>query len=173
MMMHALSKGGIPAVYEESKNKRIEKWRRDDYDPNPDGLFELTKARLYRMFPNDLEGYLVKIADFQWSKLKGQADGIRVVYMLRGLDSVVKSFKKMVKGISVDKVVDRHARQAKYISQIQGRPDVISLNAIWYEAVLAQPMSQFELLKDAGWPIDVRKAAAVVNPDYCHFGGEA
>jgi hypothetical protein len=170
MMMNALSEGGLPAIYDGGKNELMDKKRTPDYDPNHDGLFELFKERLYRMWPVDLNGYLVKVADFQWEKLpEADENSVKVIYMRRNLDSVLKSFMALIGAADKEQTVLRWKRQKKIIEQIGQRLDVENIKVFWYESILERPAMHFSELMRSGWPIDPIKAVAVVNPDYCHF----
>ena len=175
MMMHALIRGGIPAIYDIGKSDaRLLALKEMGYDSNHDGLFELYKSNLADRFPDDLDDELVKIQDQQWGGLIGHAEnGIRVVYMLREKDSVLKSFKAFTGSASLTNIAERHDAQMDYIQQIKDRPDVVSVTMLQYEEVVNSPLQNLELLTRGGWPINAKKAAAVANPEYHHFRSKA
>ena len=171
MMMHALIKGGIPAVYDVGKSDaRLMYVKEKGYDSNHDGLFELFKSSLLKRFPDDLDNEVVKIQDWQWDGLKGQAkNGIKVVYMLRDKESVLKSYVAFTGSKTQEAVSERHDIQIDYIQKINERPDVVGVTELQYEEVVESPLFYFELLKAYNWPIDATKAASVVNSNYHHF----
>jgi hypothetical protein len=171
MMMHALIKGGIPAIYDVGRaDPRLQVLKKLGYDSNHDGLFELYKKNLYKKFPDDLDDELVKIQDWQWRELSGEAEnGIKVVYMLRDKQSTLKSFMAFTGSSLLKEAEDRYDMQDEYIAEIRERSDVIDVTELWYEEVVRSPLSNFQLLKEVGWPINAEKAAGIVNPAYHHF----
>lgn len=171
MMMHALIKGGIPAIYDVGKgDARLMLLNAMGYDANHDGLFELQKPNLLKRFPDDLDTELVKIADFQWELLSGQAEnGIRVVYMLREKESTMMSLAAFTGAEDLSEYEERWNHQQDYIKQIMSRKDILSINIFHFEDVVADPVPHFNKLKRAGWPIDVNRAVSVVKPELHHF----
>ena len=171
MVMHALIKGGIPAIYDIGKADARLLWLKEKgYDANPDGLFELYKSSLLKRFPNDLNKECVKIQDWQWEGLSGEAkDGILVVYMLRNKTSVFKSCAAFTGSMNFEKLEVRYSSQFDIIEQIEARTDVVSVTVLNYENVVKNPDYGFGLLKTHGFPINVTRAASVVKPEYAHF----
>ena len=171
MMMNALIMGGVPGAYEPDKAiDRLAKLKANGYDANPNGVFELYKPDVVRLFPDGLDGYAVKIADFMWERLQGLASqGINVVYILRNREDVCSSMKAFNPLCNKEAVGKRRDSQLDIIRCVMSRPDVVNVTVISYEDVIADPLRSFEILKEAGFPINVVKAASVVNPNYQHF----
>jgi hypothetical protein len=171
MMMHALIKGGIPAIYDVGRDDlRLKILKEQGYDGNHFGIFELYTSTLLKRFPDDLDRELVKISDTTWDILEGQAkDGIRVVYMLRDKENVLMSTMALKGKIDLDEYSERHDKQGERIEQVRNRPDVKSVDVFHYEDVVKDPEPYFELLKEHGFPIDVERAVSVVYPSLHHF----
>lgn len=174
MMMHALIKGGIPAIYDVGKDDvRLRMLKKMGYDANHNGLFELYKDNLKEKFPYDLDGEVVKIQDTQWEQLDRYAEnGIRVVYMLRDKECVLKSMYAFTGSNHGGRNARRWDKQYDYIQSIKDRHDVKSVDVLWYADVVEDPEKYFIELKEHGFPINVEKACSVVNPEYQHFRSE-
>jgi len=171
-MMHALIKGGIPAIYDIGKSDtRLLYLKKSGYDSNPDGLFELYKSNLMERFPDDLDGEAVKIQDQQWEALKDKQaqNGLFVIYMTRDKESVLQSYAAFTGSTDLTEVSERYDNQLSIIDSIQARSDVTYLFKLNYEAVVRAPRYYFKLLKNNGLPINHLKAASVVKSEYHHF----
>jgi hypothetical protein len=171
MMMHALIKGGIPAIYDIGKaDARLLYLASQGYDSNHDGLFELYKKNLYRRFPAELDGEAVKIHDWQWSKLTGYAEaGLSVVYMQRNKADVLKSIVAFTGDKELSQFERRWDNQSKVIMELTKRPDIKEVVVFQYEELVAKPLPHFEFLVTKGFPINPVKSASIVNPEYHHF----
>lgn len=176
MMMHALIKGGIPAIYDVGKDITIKSRMTEDYDPNLNGTFELTYAALIKRFPDDLDGEAVKIHDTTWMALKHHhaPNGMAVVYMTRRTEDILASLQRMIgkEGLVAQQVLRATMEfQLAVAESVRKRKDVKTLTIMRYEDVLDDPRKCFELLKKEGFPIDVDRAVSVVKPDACHYRG--
>jgi hypothetical protein len=174
MMMHALIKGGIPAIYEVGKDVRVKMRIEGDYDPNPNGLFEITHEHLLERFPDDLEGELVKIHDWQWDKLGEKiSEGLMVVYMVREPKDILDSAVRFIGMDEPDNnLITRTEMQHEVAYAISCRKDAKEVVEANYYDVLSDPLAFFAYLRDIGFPIDPKRAASVVKPEYCHFRSE-
>ena len=176
MMMHALIKGGIPAVYEVGKDARLKIRTTEDYDPNPDGLFEITHEHLLERFPDAFEDELVKIHDWQWDEIgeKLSDTGLMIVYMVRNKQDVIDSLCKFCGSREpTSDMIERANMQVEVAQAVSCRQDAKEVVMVKYQDVLADPLPVFEFIKGKGFPIKPEKAARVIRPEYCHFGGEA
>lgn len=170
MMMHALIKGGIPALYDVGKADPRLTWLKErGYDANPDGLFELYKPNLYERWPDDLDGEAVKVQDWQWDKLKKLSPGMSVIYMRRQLEPCFKSWYAFTGNSDRNKWLERYNRQDLIIERLKRRDDLVRFTEVEYELVVDNPKDEFMRLWEIGWPLDPHKAASVVNPEYQHF----
>jgi len=171
MMMHALIKGGIPAVYEVGKDIRVKMRIQDGYDPNPDGLFEITNEHLLERFPDAFENEVVKIHDWQWAEIGDKiSDGLMVVYMTRKPKDVLDSLCRFT-GVKIPtaKMKKRVSMQDEVADAVSHRQDAVDVVSVDYNDVLNDPLTFFGFLKDHNFPIDPDRASSVVKPEYCNF----
>lgn len=171
MMMHALVKGGIPAIYEVGKDIRLKMRITEDYDPNPNGLFEITHEHLLERFPDDLDGEAVKIHDWQWAEIGDKlSEGLRVVYMTRPAGDILDSLCRFTgRKEPSDKMIERANMQFEVAQAVSMRKDAVDVVRADYNDVLSGPLSFFEYLELHGFPINPVKSASIVNPEYRHF----
>jgi len=172
MMMHALIKGGIPAIYEVGKDISVKARITREYDPNIDGMFELSYGMLLQRFPDDLDGEAVKIHDSQWLGLRDKyaKNGLSVVYMIRKPNDVLSSLCRLTfKDKPTRKEVARANFQINVAKNVANRKDVKALVVMKYEDVLDYPRKCFEYLVNEGFPINVERAMSVVKPSACHY----
>ncbi len=172
MMMKALEEGGISASYRQSRDVMKNRFADDQYDPNIGGLFELQRQD-YRKpnFPKGYEGKLIKALNMGVPRMDVMPDGIRVVFMKRDPEEIRQSYDAFF-GKSLRDVDAIKKSMDSNIKRIQNRKDVKSLDVFWYRDVVKEPKKYFQILKDHGWPIDVVKCVAVVDPKYCRFKKE-
>jgi hypothetical protein len=171
MMMHALVKGGIPAIYEVGKDIRVKMRITEDYDPNPNGLFEITHEHLLERFPDDLDGEAVKIHDWQWAEIGERlSEGLMVVYMTRPAGDILDSLCRFTgRKEPSDKMIERANMQFEVAQAVSMRKDAVDVVRADYNEVLSDPLAFFEYLELHGFPINPVKAASIVNPEYRHF----
>jgi hypothetical protein len=174
MMMKALMAGGMSGEYRESREEMRKRHSDSNYDPNKDGLFELDKEEYHAFgFPNKFEGKLIKVLHYGASRMSVMEQGIRIIYMRRDIEEVRQSFNAFFeRQIPPEDMGDVERETEDIIKRLGNRKDVLSLDVFWYREVLKEPMKYFLTLKDHGWPIDVDKSVAVVDPSRIRYKKE-
>jgi hypothetical protein len=172
MMMKALETGGMDTEYKQSRDEMKDHFADEHYDPNIGGLYELERQD-YRAFgfPRKYKGKLIKALNTGIPRMTVMSSGIRVVFMRRDPEEIRQSydafFNKQLQNINhIERTMDL------IIEQIKNRKDVISMDVFWYREVVNNPSYYFQLLRNHGWPIDIDKAASVIDPKYCRFKKE-
>lgn len=170
MMMKALEAGGMDAVRSKERDKRMnEKWGDDDlgYVPNEE-YYELDTAD-YRdpEFPLPYEGKLIKCLYAGLDKLR-YGPHYRIIFMRRPKEEIEKSCIAAFNGCIPQplSMYDFDAFLDDLILRVRDRRTVITLNEVWYQDVLDNPLGVFSHL---GWPIDPVKAAAIPQSRKARF----
>jgi hypothetical protein len=152
MMVHALEAGGMGADYDNSQHE----------------YFELPQARQeVFLFPSEHVGHVIKVF---WNGLSRLRVGkYRYVFMRRSAEAVRRSYKEKF-GTDCPPRMNRLDELMQYaLDLLHNRKDTLSVTTLWYEDVLRRPVEEFRKLANIGWPIDIHKAAAIVDPSQCHF----
>lgn len=172
MMMNALAEGGIePAI---NKNRDHMNIRHGDkfYRPNKLGFFELGKREyMAGNFAERFDGMVIKILVSD-SLLSLNVAQYRLIIMLRHPEEIRQSFNAFFESpISRTPpfLFDYDENMERMIGHMRNRKDMLSVDVFEYRKVLADPKKHFHILANNGWPIDVEKAAAVVDPAFCRF----
>lgn len=168
MMMRALEAGGLEACYRQSREEMRKRHADEHYDPNVGGLYELEREDYQRPdFPLNYDGKLIKMLFGGIARVQ-PTKGMRVVFMRRDPEEIRQSYEAFfgtpLRG--ADKI-DRQLDAT--IAQLNNRKDVASLHVLQYRNVVENPLKYFELLRENGWPIDIRKAAEAVDESLCRF----
>jgi hypothetical protein len=170
MMVKAIDEGGIPAAYDEERNRDIIEYVRPDYHPNIHGWMELNRDRYKEDgFPSVYDGKVVKIPFHSLHKVAYCPNGMRVVFMRRDIEEIILSMANLGK-TSIN--LDIGERFVGLIDDFSKRKDVVSVHEFWYSDVLADPLKHFKILAADGWPIDPEKAAQVPDPKHRHINLE-
>jgi hypothetical protein len=165
MMMHALITGGLEGAYSSEKVPRSNS--NAVYAPNPNGFFELVNSE--QQAPWHPVAFAGKVLKSIYAMLPQLAPGnYKVVYMLRNPEEIRASNNSLRKPVrrgpySALSDDDYFSKMSHYISIAELRPDMDILQ-VWYHDVLANPVEQFERIRDFGLPIDPAKAASIVDP---------
>ena len=163
MMMKCLGAGGLPVVYNEAKDKILnKKYVRGDYQPNPEGFFELVPKEFENPnFPQIYSGKLIKMLHWRLGKLP--QFNYRIIFMLRDPKEIEVSYLKMFQRrppfvlYKYDELID------KIFSQLSERNDIDVLK-IDHKDVINDPLKVFSFLKENAWPIEnVKNAVSAVN----------
>jgi len=168
MMMRALEAGGLDAAYHQSREEMRLRYADAHYDPNVGGLYELA-PRQYRQpdFARGYEGRLIKALNMAVPRMAVMPGGIRVVLMRRDCEEVRQSYLAFFgRYLEVD---DLDKRMEGLEQRILNRRDVLSLHVLWYRDVIGSPGLSFAALERGDWPIDVERAAGVVDPALCRY----
>lgn len=172
MMMKALEAGGLKAEYKQSRDEMKNHFADEHYDPNIGGLYEL-EAQDYQEydFPIKYKGKLIKALNQGVQRMCVMPKGIRVVFMMRDPEEIRQSYEAFFSRPL--KNIDHYERNMQnYIERIKNRKDVISLHIFQYREVIENPIKHFQILKDAGWPINVEECVKVVDAKYLRFKKE-
>lgn len=169
MMMRALIAGGIRASYDERRNEILDLRRRDNYDPNPNGLYELDQRRLSDGFPDEFDGTLIKVFDTQWDGLCAKNTKLRIVYMRRPQEAIERSLAAFNGREKTGDISARWNRQREIVDRLASMENVVALDEVWYDTILEKPLAYFEALADRGWPINPWKSMLTIRPEYRHF----
>lgn len=172
MMMQALEAGGLDAAYDESRNQMNEQFGDDYYKPNEGGFYEL-KPKDYKAidFPRAYEGRLIKCLFGGMAQL--QPGNYRIIFMLRDFEEARQSYEAFFHQkapFQKEEVFLAHRDRALGI--LRQRRDC-RVFALQYREVLEHPLFWFRYLKwFGGFPINPKKAAAVVDEKRCRFRRE-
>lgn len=170
MMMRALEAGGMNARYRESRNEMAARFGDKNYVPNRDGLYELERNDYLAFdFPLGFEGCLIKGLNRSVPRMKVMPNGIRVVFMMRDKEEIRQSYMAFFPDRPLQNLENLERNMLDIIERIQNRRDVLGTHVFWYRQVLERPEYHFQLLADAGWPIDSQAAAAIVDPALCRY----
>lgn len=164
MMMKALEAGGIPAVYNASRNMMNDKFGDEDYKINDGGFYELTKDEYQDPdFPNNCDGKVVKYLWGGMYRLKaGQPK--TVIFMRRPISEISDSYEAAFGHIHPICIPELSDKLDDLQDILQQRKD-INLIVIQYHDVIKNPVKVFRELKEQGLPINVEEATKVVNPE--------
>lgn len=168
-MMNALKTGGMEACYDVNRDASMKaQWADADYDPNPDGYYELNRRKYAQLeFPRMYVGKLVKALRMGVGNMRVCEGGIKVVWMVRDAEearqSCIAHFGQAQSLEQIEAIIAR-SREAAH-----NRRDTEVLEVDFNEAMY-HPYQVFERI--AGFfdfPLDVAAAASVINPEYHRF----
>ncbi len=164
MMMEALEAGGMDAAYaverDQILNSRFgEPDAPEPYVPN-DRYFELLpECYRDRDFPQGYEGRLIKCL-YGAAELLPPGD-YRMIFMRRDRQSVYRSILRFfdrptlqVERVEFNRLMD------EAVARLRDRRS-IRLTEVWYDNVVDDPLSQFQRIEAAGWPINPHAAAKI------------
>jgi hypothetical protein len=185
MMMQALHEGGLPALYTpalENANPDT-----NGFQPNPGGLYEVgflsyTVPKFLRLMP---DGCAVKI---MWDGIVNLPKGDwKIIFMERSQKEIESSIAILEKHLIENNIASAYNHpltrgmpfccfrtyNRDNIDHVLGIMDTrrdVELLSVQYQDVINSPIKVFQQLKytDSGeerLPIDVDKAAAVINTD--------
>ena len=170
MMMDCLRNGSwsLEAEYDLGRREFADKYADEDYHPNQNGLFELSREQYQKSsFPRGFEGKLIKALNEGVQDMRVMHGGIRCVYMRRPYSQIRRSWRSFfdTELPHTSNETEHRLWQERIIERIQNRKDFLSVDVFWYPRVVADPLRHFEILRSNGWPIDVRRTAGVVDSD--------
>lgn len=171
MMMKALEAGGLEAMQRESRDTFRQHFADEEYDPNEGGLYELEQADYHAPgFPLQFKGKLVKLLNAGTARMAVMPK-IKIVYMRRDYEEIRQSFQAFFsQPLKISEEALTHVVEQN-IASLENRKDV-ELVVFWYRDVVADPAKHFEILRSAGWPIEVGQAMGVVQPELARFKKE-
>lgn len=172
MMMACLEAGGMEIVWSEEREREAQRRFGDDLYRGNDRYLELTvQDFLAPGFPLSYEGRVVKC--LRQALLQIPAGGYRIVYMRRDGEETRQSAQALFNKALPAEWAQTVERETARVVGIMGQRRDVSLIEIPYRAVLADPLPWFERLREAGWPIDAEKSAAIVDPSKCRYRTES
>lgn len=167
MMMDALTAGGMDSAYSHQRDSFKNTYSDDSYDPNSCGLYELDTQEYNRLgFPRSFAGKLIKVID-RFPLRMAPMDRIDVVFMRRDPEEIRQSFHAFTGEWLDASVINEKMELLKEI--ILNRKDVATFTELWYRDVLDHPLSCFDELQRAGWPIDTEKCISVVDTNKIRY----
>lgn len=165
--MRALDAGGIPAIYDDSREALMRQCctMLPGYDPNPHGFFEID---LRNVEWSSSAGKCVKVIYELIPQLPSGT--YRCVYMVRDPVEIKRSFVGVMSQTPTRNhfrfLYDYHGQVADDVALLKEKgSEVVALN---YSDVVRDPLGELSRLN---WPIHAAKAAATVDPSlYRHRG---
>ena len=163
MMMASLMAGGLEGVYRENREEMRKRFADEYYDPNSGGLFEMQRSDYNSPdFPNAYAGKLIKCLFGGLMKMREMPGGIRVVYMRRNEEEIRQSYMGFF-GRNL-KIANLQKKMDLVRDKMKERSDMVSFHEFQMRNVVSSPRDHFQILADAGWPIDVDLSACIVDP---------
>jgi len=165
MMMKALIEGGMEAAFSPERDKRLnDRWGEPDtpngYQPNAE-YFELNGAD-YRgaEFPLQYEGKLIKCLWVGLTRIPNSE--YRCIFMRRPRKDIelscLAAFGNAPQPVQAH---DFDQLMARITEVVRDRRSFVSVDEVWYDDVLSEPLTVFRKLQWDGWPIDPYLAANV------------
>lgn len=170
MMMRALSKGGLPVLYDAGFDVEVQQRRQEFGNPQPlEKFYEINRQPLERLFSTGMvRGHLIKmfVPEVLRNTLRFPYYDFyyQVVYMHRPIAEIKQSWEKAFPNVAWGYRGDywNYISERDPIAELNSREN-IELVELNYKDVVADPLAAFELLKEKGWPIDPVKAAGVAG----------
>ena len=171
MMMSALMAGGIEGVYDDSRDDDLRPGTEDEYYKINPSVFEpSTKQTRILGFPREHDGKCLKIL---WGGVGGIATAsYRIVFMWRNAEEIRQSYEGGFLRSSTPQWWSEDGYKDRMnlgLDLLRNRKDVHSITELNYRDVIARPIYELSKLKEDGWPINVTKAASVVDEKQCRF----
>ena len=167
MMMQCLETGGLETVFSSGREVMNEMHGDERYQPNAGGFYELDFNQLCGPhFIRDTEGKLVKV--LRQAALRLPEHNYRVVVMWRHPEESRQSFEAFFnRRWPLGDIPEEEFRASweRFVEALRGREDM-EVSTLEYRDVVEHPVESFASL---GWPIDVEKAAAIVDPAQYRF----
>ena len=165
--MRCIEAGGLEAVFNEKLDAI---WQltagTDDYNPNPNGYYHSEDDQTdWPSFHRDHKGKVIKIPRADLAIVpRGK---YKLVFMVRNPKEIIASMRKFSPYVSWGDM-ERNAYlydivKKATLDRIRDRGDYDILE-VQYADVVENPKNEFEKIRDFGFPIDVEKAAAMVDP---------
>lgn len=167
MMKCIMEASDLEACYDEEREFLNERYGDDYYLPNPGGFFELARKKVLRIgFPRDFQGKLIKVLYGELMSLV--AGDYKIVFMMRDKEEIRQSYETFFKMGSPQSLehYDELMKDTIERAAIRRDVDIVQFN---YSDVINHPKQKFQTLYDHGWPINVRKAATLVDPQLYRF----
>jgi hypothetical protein len=167
MMMRCLIEGGMDGSYDDRTEVLNELSKKNGgYIPNPNGFYQLNedfdRGDLYQKY----DGKLFK---FPFKKLHKLPTGqYKIIFLKRNPEEIrlsMRAFNPEADWGEDMAILDTYESEMnKIINKVKNKSN-ITITVLNYADVVKDPVKEFTKIKDAGWPIDVEKAAAMVEPE--------
>ena len=167
MMMAAFEAGGMDVVKSSARDRLVHvavDRMADDYKANPTSFYEPQYRNEARQpdWPRKYDGKVLKVIIPFLNEVA--VHDYRVLFMRRDAEEMRQSYFAAHGG----DVRNMEQTVAEALRTLSNRKDV-ELQELWYPDVLNDPRGSFESL---GWPLDVTRAASVIDPTRYRFKRE-
>jgi len=171
-MMSALIAGGMAAAWSESRDQMANSHADGHYHPNKSGLYEVPLAEYGEVdFPLRYQDKLIKVMAWGLDGLAVNPKGYRVLLMQRDPEEIRQSYEAFFdRPLKMPWFAQYSERMERAVKVLRNRSDVSSVDVIQYRDLVANPLAELAMLD---WPIDVRAAAGIVDPEQCRFKRES
>lgn len=168
MMMRCLEMGGMDVVNSLERNEQLHQKLGDaNYDPNPNGFYEIKVKDEPSTFPHEYQGRVVKC--LAGRRLRGLPNQLglnyNIIFMLRDPKEINASILRMngkLTGGYERLLKDYQLASRFYLLGMSYRLDT-TVYPVDYKSVLDDPEGEFLKLAELGWPIDPYEAALGVD----------
>lgn len=173
MMMVALDKGGMEAVWDRKRDDNVaERFADDAYHPNLSGLHELD-SKEYRKpnFPEGYEGKLIKALQMGPGRMQVMPGGIKVVWMWREPEEIRQSYQAFFGKCpwTREKIQELQRRSQ---DAILNRRDS-QMHIVHYRNLVENPRPEFERITNfLKCDLDIDAMVAHIDPSQVRFKEE-
>lgn len=165
MMMAALKAGGISPAWSEVRESIIRGSSDNGYSVN-ECCYETEYDGPH--WPLQYDGMAVKV--MPWWLDKVAAGDYLAVVMRRDRVEMASSYEAAFRNRWLwDYTVGYDELIGNAVEYLRGRNDVRDVQVFDYQAVVEDPLAHMVMLRDAGWPIDAKAAATIVDPNKYRF----
>jgi len=170
-MMAALIAGGMQAAWSEDRDRVAHSRSDGQYHPNKGGLYEVPLSEYQGVgFPLQYRGKLIKVMAWGLDGLAVNPQGYRVVLMMRDPEEIRQSYEAFFdQPLRMPWFTEYTERMERAVKLVRNRNDVLSVDVMQYRDLVTNPQAELAMLD---WPIDVKAAAATVDPVQCRFKRE-
>ena len=176
MMMGALNDGGIPILWDESREYQMRHRDTEEYMPNKYGFWEIGQ-KVYMVF-----GYTATIPDNHAVKIQytglpilaARDEGYKIIMMRRDPAEIRASMIEweIKNPDSVEGTFDKdHPNWShEYHETIRHNKDILTMRRdcefieVWFKDVVENPLREMERVRDFGILIDPEKAIKMIDP---------
>lgn len=172
MMMAALEAGGLEACFSQKQEDRIARQGDEYYDPQKHGLYELDPEEYKNpFFPTKYKNKLIKCLLGGIRNWFPQEEGIKVIVMRRNIEEIRQSHRALYPQSEITLTKIKQALNVN-LKLLKNRKDTEYIE-VWYRDVIEDCVSgkltQFERIRNFGFPIDSEKSMSVVDPEFCRY----
>lgn len=170
MMMDCLRAGGMDLAFNEKRDVMNTQFGDADYQPNPHGFYELGRAEYQQEnFPLMYKGKLLKCLFGGLTRMPnpGGKGKLKVVWMWRDPEEIRQSYEAFFDQ-PPPKTLEQWPNLFNEIIEMC-RKAGMEIHEIWFKDVVANPVNEFEKLRDFGFPFDVEEAVKRVDPTLYRF----